>query len=65
MNGKKILCGLLVISMLLSMTGVLTSCDKVKNLAKKPETSAIVAEGVLNADNLTLSHRVSAWRSAP
>ncbi|MBP6887884.1 MAG: hypothetical protein KBC20_07455 [Oscillospiraceae bacterium] len=57
MNGKKILCGLLVISMLLSMTGVLTSCDKVKNLAKKPETSAIVAEGVLNADNLTLSHQ--------
>ena len=57
MNSKKILCGLLIMAMLLSMTGVLTGCGKDKNLEKKTETSAIVAEGVLNADNLTLSHQ--------
>lgn len=57
MNSKKILCGLLVISMLLSMTGALTGCSKDKNLEKRPKISEIVAEGVLNADNLTLSHQ--------
>lgn len=57
MNSKKILCGLLIMSMLLSLTGVLTGCGKAKNPQKKPETSEIVAEGVLNADHLTLSHQ--------
>ncbi len=57
MNSKKTLCGLLIMSILLSLTGVLTGCGKANNLEKKPETSAIVAEGLLNADNLTLSHQ--------
>lgn len=57
MNSKRILCVLLIISMLMSLIGGLTGCNKAKNLEKKPETSEIVAEGVLNADNLTLSHQ--------
>lgn len=65
MNSKKILCGLLIMSMLLSLTGMLTGCGKAKNLKKKPETSAIVAEGVLNSDNLTLSHQGLSMRISP
>ena len=66
MKIKKFLCSLLIMSMLLSMTAVLTSCGNDKNgdkksetpaMPAKSETSAMVTEGVLNEDNLTLSYQ--------
>lgn len=60
MKIKRFICGLLITSMLLSMTGSLIGCAKEKVNATKSQTefktnSETVAEGILNTDNLTLS----------
>lgn len=57
MKGKKILCVLLIMSMLISQTGVLAGCSKKESAEEVTETMTVFAEGTIGPDQLTISHQ--------